>query len=58
VSRRFLFPDGHPVPLPGSVVEVPEEDLADRLNYAQLLGALAPIISTLASVAIVIITAR
>ena len=52
----WFWPDAVPRPLPGSVVEVPERDAAESVNYAQMLGALAPIISSLATVAVVLIT--
>jgi len=58
VRRRVFFPDGRPDPLPGSIVIVPERDPNDRRDYVQLANALMPIISTLTSVAIVIITTR
>jgi hypothetical protein len=53
-----FFPDGRPDPLPGSIVIVPERDPNDRRDYVQLANALMPIISTLTSVAIIIITTR
>jgi len=49
-NTRWLLPDGSPKPLPGSTVVVPARDMADRVNTAQILTALAPLIASLATV--------
>ncbi len=56
VNRRFLLPDGHPKPLPGAVVVVPERDPADRKDWAGLLGSIAQIL--VSTVAIVVVATR
>jgi protein involved in polysaccharide export with SLBB domain len=55
VARRFLLPDFKPVPLAGAVVFVPEKDPEEKRDILPLLGTLAQV---LASVATVIIIAR
>jgi hypothetical protein len=59
VSRRFLLPDGQPMPRPGSVVTVPKRDrterqdtLASRTQIASIIGTFAAVIASLATIII------
>lgn len=46
---RSYFPDHVPKPLPGSIIVVPERDPLDRINYVQVLTAVAPILASIAT---------
>jgi protein involved in polysaccharide export with SLBB domain len=58
-ARRFLLPDGQPTPRPGAVVTVPQRDrterqdtLASRTQIASIIGTLAAVIASLATIVI------
>ena len=58
-ARRFLLPDGQPTPRPGAVVTVPRRDrterqdtLASRTQIASIIGTLAAVIASLATIVI------
>jgi protein involved in polysaccharide export with SLBB domain len=55
-QNHFLLPDGTPKPLPGSTVQVPERDPADRgaLELLTGIGTLAQVFAGLATVIIAI----
>ena len=59
VSRRFLLPDGQPTPRPGATVTVPKRDrterqdnLSARTQIASIIGTLAAVLASLATIII------
>jgi len=49
IRTHWLVPDRVPAPLPGAIVVVPERDVQERTNYAQIFTALAPILASIAT---------
>ncbi|HKO18153.1 MAG TPA: SLBB domain-containing protein, partial [Acidobacteriaceae bacterium] len=59
ISRRPFFPDGKPVPRPGSVVMVPERDTNEKgVDFASIAGATAQIAGSLVAIVALIINSR
>jgi protein involved in polysaccharide export with SLBB domain len=50
VRRRRFWPDGVPVPKPGSVVYVPEAVASDKSNVLQNLGVIAQLTGSLVAI--------